>query len=60
MTSTTELTPSSNQDSHLGTIIEVSGTVIDVEFPRQHTPDIFNLLQVLIPATSTSLKAKHQ
>ncbi len=58
MTSTIEQTPSSSHDSHLGTIIEVSGTVIDVEFPREHTPDIFNELQVLIPATATSPKSK--
>ena len=35
-----------------GTIIEVSGTVIDVEFPRESVPNIFNELQVIIPATN--------
>jgi F-type H+-transporting ATPase subunit beta len=35
-----------------GTIIEVSGTVIDVEFPREMVPNIFNELQVIIPASN--------
>ena len=34
----------------LGTIVEVSGTVIDVEFPRESVPAIFNELQIIIPA----------
>jgi len=33
-----------------GTIIDVSGTVIDVAFSRQLAPNIFNELQVIIPA----------
>ncbi len=33
-----------------GTIIDVSGTVIDVAFSRQLVPNIFNELQVIIPA----------
>jgi F-type H+/Na+-transporting ATPase subunit beta len=34
-----------------GTIIEVSGTVIDVLFPKQAVPNIFNELQIIIPAS---------
>lgn len=33
-----------------GTVIEVSGTVIDVEFPRDKVPNIFNELHVIIQA----------
>ncbi len=34
----------------LGTVIEVSGTVMDIEFPRDMVPHIFNELHVVIPA----------
>ena len=33
-----------------GTVIEVSGTVMDVEFPRDAVPNIFNELHIIIPA----------
>ncbi len=39
--------------SSLGTIIEVSGTVINAEFPREHVPAIFNQLHILIPKTAS-------
>jgi len=32
-----------------GTILKVSGTVIDIEFPQDQTPRIFNELKILIP-----------
>lgn len=32
-----------------GTILKVSGTVIDIEFPQDQTPRIFNQLKILIP-----------
>ncbi|MBA3953827.1 F0F1 ATP synthase subunit beta [Candidatus Dependentiae bacterium] len=38
------------QEPSTGTILRVSGTIIDVQFPREHSPDIFNELQVIIPA----------
>ena len=38
-----------SQHPLVGTIIEVSGTVIDVAFPRQTVPNIFNELQIIIP-----------
>lgn len=38
------------QEPATGTILRVSGTIIDVQFPREHSPDIFNELQVIIPA----------
>jgi len=40
----------SSKESLYGKVIEVSGTVIDVLFPRQAVPQIFNELQVIIPA----------
>jgi len=33
-----------------GTIIRVSGIVIDVAFPRDHTPSIYNELHIQVPA----------
>lgn len=45
---------SEEPEKHFGTIIEVSGTVIDVEFPRKSVPDIFNELQIIIPAGNGS------
>ncbi len=40
-----------NSQSHplTGTIVEVSGTVIDVGFSQQTVPNIFNELQIIIP-----------
>ncbi len=32
-----------------GHVLRISGTVIDVQFPREHTPDILNELEVLFP-----------
>lgn len=32
-----------------GSVIRVSGTVIDVEFPREQEPNIYNKLDVIIP-----------
>jgi F-type H+-transporting ATPase subunit beta len=45
---------SSNHHTVRGTIVEVSGTVIDVAFPRQQVPHIFNELQILIPRQNDS------
>ncbi len=50
----TAQTSLSQKTGPLGTIIEVSGTVIDVEFPRESVPDIFNELQIRIPAGNGS------
>ncbi len=37
-----------------GTVIRASGTIIDVEFPRSHTPAVYNELSITWPATSNS------
>lgn len=50
MTPHTESKQTPNIQEIFGTIIEVSGTVIDVEFPRESVPNIFNELQIIIPA----------
>lgn len=36
------------KDQHFGHIIRVSGTIIDVQFPRTATPHIFNELHILL------------
>lgn len=33
-----------------GIILRVSGTIVDVEFPVEHVPNIFNELKIVIPA----------
>jgi len=40
-----------------GTILRVSGTIIDVEFPRESAPAIYNLLTVSLPGESGSKQA---
>jgi len=35
--------------AHKGKVLRISGTVIDAEFPRDHTPPIFNALSINIP-----------
>lgn len=35
-----------------GTVIRASGTIIDVEFPRSHTPAVYNELSITWPATA--------
>lgn len=36
-----------------GHVLRVANTIVDVQFPQEHTPHIFNELKVHIPATST-------
>lgn len=48
-TATTPNTPTSTHAlRHEGLVVRVSGTVIDVEFPREHEPDIYNRLDVIV------------
>jgi len=42
-----------------GTILKVSGTVIDIEFPQDETPRIFNELKILIPEQKKSGEETH-
>jgi len=44
-----DLNPSS-EPKNLGTVLRVTGTIVDVAFDQAHTPTIFNELQVVIPA----------
>lgn len=37
-----------------GTVLRVSGTIIDVEFPRESAPNIFNELKIVIPAENNN------
>lgn len=46
----TKETHAPKQGAATGTIIEVSGTVVDAEFPRDAVPTISNELQIIIPA----------
>jgi len=48
-------TPASEtQEQVVGKIIQVSGTVIDIEFPREKVPHIYNELLIQVPAQNSS------
>lgn len=40
-----------------GKVLRVSGTIIDVEFPHNATPAIFNELQIIIPSNGQTITA---
>ena len=44
-----------NKSQIAGTVIRVSGTVIDAEFPRDHVPGIFHALRIEIPTSDMAL-----
>lgn len=46
--------PKENKFPCNGTILRLSGTVVDVQFPPEATPHIYNELHILIPASSES------
>lgn len=41
-------------NSNVGTILRVTGTIIDAQFPREAAPQIFNELKIVIPAENNS------
>lgn len=47
MTNATHL--QSESTPHLGKVLRISGTIIDVQFAREHSPNIFDELEVEIP-----------
>ncbi|GAI85848.1 unnamed protein product, partial [marine sediment metagenome] len=49
--------PSKTKNNIQGHVLRISGTVIDVQFPREHAPDILNELEVLFPDNPTHGKA---
>ncbi|MCL5436521.1 MAG: F0F1 ATP synthase subunit beta [Candidatus Dependentiae bacterium] len=42
-----------------GTVVRVSGTVIDVEFPREQEPNIYNRLDVVMPCDAHNSRECH-
>jgi F-type H+-transporting ATPase subunit beta len=52
------------QDSNIGYVLQVSGTIVDVQFPRESTPNILNQLTVTIEengsAYTSSLEVAQQ
>jgi F-type H+-transporting ATPase subunit beta len=44
-----EITKQSSSSNNRGHVLRVSGTIIDVQFPRESAPRIFNELEVLLP-----------
>lgn len=43
---------SPNPADHIGKVLRVTGTIIDVQFNKECTPNIFNLLHIIIPANA--------
>lgn len=43
---------------YIGKITRISGTILDVEFPREHAPTILNELSVTVPAITPSEKPR--
>lgn len=43
--------------AHQGKVLRVSGTIVDVQFPREHTPDILNELRVQFSKEDTQPEA---
>jgi F-type H+/Na+-transporting ATPase subunit beta len=39
-------------DLTTGTVLRISGTIIDVQFPRNNVPPILNELKIILPATN--------
>lgn len=48
---TQKVEPKNTINTTDGRILRVSGTVVDIEFPREHEPDIFNKVDIIIPAS---------
>ena len=48
---------SSTKETNTGYVLQVSGTIVDVQFPRESTPDILNQLMVTIGDTGQEYKA---
>ena len=55
-----------NNSRPTGSVLRVSGTIIDVQFPREAAPTIFNELHITIPAngehkeTTATLEVEQQ
>lgn len=47
-----------NNNLNRGTILRLSGTVVDVQFAPESTPNIFNQLYIVIPASSNQPEIK--
>ena len=41
-----------------GTVVTISGTVIDVQFPESATPSLLNRVQIIFPATKSTSEKK--
>ncbi len=47
-----------SHEIQFGHVIRVSGTIIDVQFPREHTPHILNELEVILPAEGSKKESR--
>lgn len=50
--------PTLTKKKATGHVLRISGTIVDVQFPRESTPDILNELIILFPADKN--RAEHQ
>ncbi len=66
MVQATTATPSDQKKEKIGYVLRISGTIIDVQFPREATPKIFNELQILFiqeknnPQKKASIEVEQQ
>ncbi len=56
MAQTTSVTAETHEQvaKNIGTVLRVSGTIIDVQFHRDHAPAIFNELKIQLPAENSN------
>lgn len=47
------------KSDRIGKVLRISGTIVDIEFPREKTPDIFNALIIFIPDDKSQTKERH-
>ncbi len=48
------------KETHFGIVLRVTGTIVDVEFPKEKTPAILNLLKVKIEDHEAALEVAQQ
>lgn len=63
MAQTAQNTPKKNYSHTAGSVIRITGTIIDVQFPQDHIPALFNEVQIKIshtPEKTASLEVAQQ
>ena len=56
----TSFTTDASKLPHEGHVLRISGTIIDVQFDQEHTPDIFNALHINLPEQIATIEVAQQ